>query len=127
MPLFLMRPLAAREQWVGIYKKYRDVLNADILHVRRADGQSLDSFMHADATLPQHQAFALIFNPTLTTLSDTFHFPLYYAGISNMVGVSHEGAAPVQMPLARDYTVAINVTLPPQSVTWHVFSNADAL
>ena len=34
--------------WVNFYKKYREVLNGDIIHVRRPTMQDIDSFLHVN-------------------------------------------------------------------------------
>ena len=109
-------------KWVTIYKQYRDIITSDILHLRRPDGQSIDGFMHANALLPLHKGFAVFFNPTLSTLTQNISLPLYYCGLDSLASVSHEGAAPVTMALARDYSVPVTVTLAPQSVTWYVIT-----
>ena len=36
------------KSWVDFYKKYREVLNGDIIHVRRPNMQDLDSFLHVN-------------------------------------------------------------------------------
>ena len=45
------------------YKKYRNILNADIIRLRRADGKDWDGWMHVD---PQgkEKALVMLFNPS---------------------------------------------------------------
>jgi len=95
--------------------------------VRRPNGQTLDSFMHANAMLPSGRAcgFAAIFNPTSSTLTEAMSFPLYYTGISDHALVSLEGAAPVTYAVARDFSIRVSLTLAPQSVTWFAIYNGD--
>ena len=50
-------------KWVSFYKQYRDILISDIVHIRRADLQDYDAFMHVNPTL-QNRALAMVFNPT---------------------------------------------------------------
>lgn len=107
-------------KWVAIYKAHRDIITSDLVHIRRPDGQSIDAFMHVNALLPVHRAFAVLFNPTLFALTQSIVFPLYYAGLDAAAAFSHEGAPPVTLPLARDYSVTFNVTMAPQSVTWYL-------
>ena len=102
--------------------QYRTILNADIVHIRRPDGQSLDAFMHADArNVDGWVAFALVFNPTTGSLTQRVSFPLYYAGLTNTAVVTRDDGNTVSMPIARDYSLAINVTLAAQSVTYFTF------
>lgn len=109
-------------KWVGIYKAYRDIIISDIVHIRRPDGQALDAFMHANAFLPQHKGFALVFNPTLGALNQSISFPLYYTGLESTALFSREGGAGVVYPVARDYSVTLFVSVPPQSVTWFLIT-----
>lgn len=67
---------------VRAVKTYRDILTTDVIHIRRPDGQGLDAFMHAGPQLPEHQGFALVFNPTLAEVTAPMTFPLYYTGES---------------------------------------------
>ena len=36
------------KKWVDFYKTYRDIVTSDIVHIRRPDMQSIDSFMHVN-------------------------------------------------------------------------------
>ena len=43
---------------VAWYKKYRDILNSDIIHMRRADGRDWDGIIHVNPAL-KTKAFIL--------------------------------------------------------------------
>ena len=45
------------------FKKYRAILESDIIHIRRADGRDLDYMMHVNPELKE-KGFLLVFNPT---------------------------------------------------------------
>jgi hypothetical protein len=109
-------------KWVGIYKTYRDIIISDIVHIRRPDGQQLDAFMHANAFLPVHKGFAVVFNPSTAALNQSITFPLYFTGLTDTATFSREGGAPFSVPIARDYTVKFSVAVPPESVTWFVIT-----
>lgn len=115
--------------WVALYKKYREVITADIIHVRRPDGNSIDGWLHADAGLRGSSTgavgFVMLFNPASIALTQAVRLPLYYTGITDIALLSQEDAAAVATPLARDFSVWINVTLPPQGVTWFVVRSGD--
>ena len=38
--------------WVNFYKRYRDILNSDLVHLRRPDMQGLDGFVHVNPLIP---------------------------------------------------------------------------
>ncbi|MBK7599629.1 MAG: hypothetical protein IPJ07_14355 [Acidobacteria bacterium] len=50
-------------KWVQWFKKYRDILESDVIHVRRADGRNLDAVLHVNPSLPV-KGLAMVFNPT---------------------------------------------------------------
>lgn len=104
--------------WVAVYKKYRAIITSDLIHVRRPDGQSIDGWLHANAQLDDAVGFAVFFNPTGAQLNQTLRLPLYYTGIETTALVSQEDGPAVALALARDYSVALPVSMPPQSVTW---------
>jgi hypothetical protein len=36
------------KHWVDFYKRYRGILDSDIVHVRRPDGRDLDVMLHVN-------------------------------------------------------------------------------
>ena len=45
---------------------------------------------------------------------------VYYTGLSDTAQVREEGASPKAFPIARDYTIALPVQVPPQGMKWFV-------
>ena len=41
------------KRWVDFYKRYRAILDSDIVHVRRPDGRDLDMILHVNPRLPE--------------------------------------------------------------------------
>jgi hypothetical protein len=71
------------KSWVAWFKQYRRILTADIIHVRRPDGQSIDGIVHVDAGAANgHIAMVAFFNPTQGPLNASVMLPLYYAGVA---------------------------------------------
>ena len=118
--------MAVVTKWVSVYKQYRDIINSDIVHVRRPDGQSIDGFLHVNAQL-QHRGLLALFNPTSLPINATIAVPLYFTGITTTANVYAEGAAPpTPYAVARDYTSLLPVSMPPQSSTFFVFEDGAA-
>ncbi len=101
------------------YKKYRDILNSDIIHLRRADGRDWDGFLHVNPNLKQ-KGFLMLFNPTKEKITRTIQVPLYYAGYTTIARVREKGSSLKQYPLNRSYEIELPVTLLPESFTWFV-------
>ena len=60
---------------VGWYKKYREILESDIVHLRRADGRRLDFILHVNpAASPT--AMLMAYNPTAERLTEIVSVPL---------------------------------------------------
>lgn len=102
---------------ISWYKKYRDILNSDIIHLRRADGRDWDGWLHVNPLLKQ-KGLMMIFNPTKEIMTRTLHVPLYYTGLATSASVSIMGAPPVQYPLRRDHQIQMKVNLEPESFQW---------
>jgi len=101
------------------YKKYRDILNSDIIHLRRASGKDWDGFMHVNPDL-REKGFALFFNPTDKIITREIELPLYYTGLTETASIREkEGEAKIYS-LDRDYTVKIKISIPAGSYNWVV-------
>jgi hypothetical protein len=104
---------------VSWYKKYRDILNAPMVHLRRADGRDWDGFMHVSPTL-KDRAFVLLFNPTKEPIARKINIPLYYSGLSGKVSVSMSDQVPTIMPLSSKQDLLLNCTIPAEGYAWYV-------
>jgi hypothetical protein len=104
---------------VSWYKKYRDILNSDIIHVRRPDGRDWDCILHVNPWLVQ-KGLALVYNPTNETIDKPLTFPLYFTGLSKKARIREKEGKTVLYSLDRNYRVEIPVTLAPKSFTWFV-------
>jgi hypothetical protein len=108
---------------ISWYKKYRDILNAPLIHLRRADGRDWDGWLHVNpAANPalKNKAMALLFNPLKEPVTRTITLPLYYSGITTVATVREKGGAPRQYKVTRDYEIKVPVTIPAESYTWLV-------
>jgi len=104
---------------IELYKAYRAILNADIIHIRRADGRGLDAMMHA-APHGKHKGFLVVFNPTDQTINQEMKIPLYYTGLAERAHFFEAGTQKSVMELARDYSVRLQVSIPAHSYQWWV-------
>jgi NPCBM/NEW2 domain len=104
---------------IAHYKKYRDILNADIIHLQRPTGRDWDGFMHADPQLKQ-KAFAMFFNPLSQPVTRIIRLPLYYAGLKSSAKISIAGAPATQFALNTNREAMVTITIPANSSTWLV-------
>jgi hypothetical protein len=104
---------------INWYKKYRDILNSDIIHLRRADGRDWDGILHVNPQLKQ-KGLMMLYNPTNTPITRAVKVPLYYSGLSNTAKIREKEGVFKTYNLNRDYSVELKVTIPANSYTWFV-------
>lgn len=106
---------------VAWYKKYRDILESDIIHGRRPDAVQLDWYLHANPGL-QTQGMLVVFNPTDAPLKETLRVPTHYTGLREQARVQETrgqgpaGADWVQLPISPKEILEIEVVVPPFSM-----------
>jgi hypothetical protein len=99
------------------YKKYRDILNADIIRLRRADGRDWDGWMHVDPQEKQ-KALVMLFNPSSTSMKKKIKLPLYYTGLKETANIRVEEGNFKSFPISRNYDVDMEVEIPAEGYTW---------
>lgn len=102
------------KKWVGFYKKYRDILESDVIHSssRRPDGRGLDWILHANPQL-KTKGFVMVFNPTQETISEEIPLNLYYTGVRAQAIIRVEDKSEIMLPLNLNHGVKVPVTVPP--------------
>lgn len=101
------------------YKRYRDILNSDIIHLKRPSGKDWDGFMHANPDLKE-KGFAMFFNSTDKEITRDIALPLYYTGLTDAAKVREKEGESINYKLSRDYSIKIKVSIPANSYTWYV-------
>ncbi len=104
---------------VAWYKQYREILNADMIQLRRADGRDWDGFLHVNPQLPQ-KGFLMLYNPTKEKITRTIKVPLYYTGLTTSAQFKEKGGAAKKLVLNREYEVELTFSIAPESYTWYV-------
>jgi len=107
------------KKWVDFYKKHRDILDSDIIHVRRADGRDIDCMMHVNPRLKE-KALAMVYNPLDRRVEKALMLPLYYTGLSDTAHIREQDGDAKKYDLDRRYNVTIPISMEPRSVTWFV-------
>ena len=85
---------AVVKKWVDFYKKYRPILDSDIIHVRRPDARDIDCMLHVNPRLKQ-KGLAMVFNPLDRPVKNTLKLPLYYTGLGDTAMIRREEGQPV--------------------------------
>ncbi|MEI6088421.1 MAG: alpha-galactosidase [Bacteroidota bacterium] len=102
---------------IAWYKQYREILNSDIIHLRRADGRDWDGIMHLNPNL-KNKGLLMLYNPLKENITRSIKLPLYYSGLSKEVTILEKGKNKITKTLDRNYQVLIECTIPAESYTW---------
>lgn len=109
----------AVKKTVSWYKKYRDILNSDVVHLRRPDGRDWDGIMHVNPDLKE-KGLILLYNPTDSDIEKIIDVSLYYTGLDDKVMIREKEGTPISYTLNRDYNVSIKINIPSKGYTWYV-------
>ena len=111
------RQMVART--INWYKKYRSILNADMIQLRRADGRDWDGLIHVDPSSKQ-KALGMLYNPTKEKITRTIPVPLYYTGLTNTatLAIKDDMTTAKKYTLNRNHELMLTVTIEPESYTW---------
>lgn len=104
---------------VAWYKKYREILNSDMIQLRRADGRDWDGLLHVNPQLKQ-KGFMMLYNPTKEKMTRTIKVPLYYTGLTDASILKEKGISPKTYKLNRNYEIELTFTIEPEDYTWFV-------
>jgi hypothetical protein len=108
---------AAVKKWVDFYKKYRTILDSDLIHLRRPDGRDLDGLLHVNAKA-KPRGLAVLYNPTGRLIEKTIELPLYYTGLTDVALIREQENPPVSYSIDRNYMAWLPVKIPPRNLTW---------
>ena len=110
---------AVVKKWVDFYKKYRPILDSDLIHVCRPDGRSIDCVLHVNAQISP-RGLAMLYNPTRTVQRMTLKLPLYYTGLSEVAMIRENEEEPEPYKIDRNYNVEIPIKMEAKSVSYLV-------
>ena len=104
---------------VDFYRKYRPILDSDIIHVRRPDGRDIDCILHVNSSL-KPRGLAMIYNPLDRPVTCDLKLLLYYTGLTQTARIRQEDGRSKTYRLDRQYGVTVPVRVPARGHTWLV-------
>ena len=107
------------KRMVTWFKKYRSILESNIIHLRKADGRDIDYMMHVNPELKE-KGFLMVFNPTDEVIKKTIQIPLYYTGLKETVSIREQEGAKTDYKLDREYNIELEVEVQPGWYNWYV-------
>lgn len=104
---------------VSWYKKYRAILNSDIIHLRRADGRDYDAILHVNPELKE-KGLLMVYNPLNKTITRIIKVPLYYTGITGYAEVGEKGNIKKKYQLDGNKDIMLQITIPKNGYNWYL-------
>ena len=105
---------------VDWFKKHRQVLEGDLIHLRRADARDLDYWLMVNPTAKE-KGLLMLFNPLDETTTKELRIPLYYTGLVESAILRVEDGSPQAIELRRDGTIDLDVTVSAGGYSWITF------
>lgn len=99
------------------YKRYRTILNAAVIHLRRPDGRDWDGILHVDPT-GKEKGLAMLYNPLNEVIKRKISLPLYYAGLSQKARIREKEGKTITYDLDRNRNATVEVSIPANGCTW---------
>ncbi len=101
------------------YKKYRAILNSDIIHIRRPDGRDYDAILHVNPQLKE-KGLLMVYNPLDMSITRTIKVPLYYAGLTHYAKVSEKEGRQKTYQLDENKSIMLRVNIPANGYNWYL-------
>lgn len=108
------------KKWIDWYKTHREVLEGDIIHLRRADGRDLDYWLNVNPG-GKEKGLLAVFNPLNKEMVKTLKIPLYFTGLRDEVTVTDPSGGRTFVKLKRDYSIELKVVVPAEGFSWYLF------
>jgi len=101
------------------YKKYRAILNSDIVHIRRPDGRDYDAILHVNPQLKE-KGLLMVYNPLDVAITRTIKVPLYYTGLTHFAKVSEKEGRQKTYQLNDNKNMMLQVSIPANGYNWYL-------
>jgi len=107
------------KKWFDWFKKYRDILESDMIHGHRADASDLDWMLHVNPKLDQ-KGMLVVFNPLKAAVEKTLKVNLYYTGLTDTAQIREQDGKSIESQIDRNYNIEIEVNIPAEGMNWFV-------
>ena len=107
------------KKWVDFYSSHREVLDGDIVHIRRPDGRDFDGLMHVNP-FGEEKGLIMLYNPLNVPIEKTISINLYYTGLTERAILTDSDGKTMKAKLNRDFTIDLPVSIPARSQQWFV-------
>ena len=110
---------AMLRKWMDWYRRYRAIIQGDIIHLRRPDGRDLDYTLHVNPA-GREKGMLLVFNPLDEVVKRELVVPLYYTGPTATARIREQEGQPQTYQLDRGFNVRVPLTIPTNGYSWFI-------
>ncbi|NJI73937.1 LamG domain-containing protein [Sphingobacterium kitahiroshimense] len=108
---------------INWFKKHREILTSEIIHVSRPNGRDLDCMLHVNPFINE-KGMVIFFNPTDKTIKKELRLPLYYTGIKGKAMFTNEEGITTTKALDDKADIEMTVEVKPGGTAWYVIEDA---
>ncbi|MBS1722148.1 MAG: alpha-galactosidase [Armatimonadetes bacterium] len=110
---------AAVCKWVTWFRTHREVLEADVVHIRRARPGGWDAILHVNP-FGKEKAMLVVWNPTDHEVTEDISVSFAYAGLAGKVSLIDQHGHKQSVSLDGPSKGPVRVKVAPQSMSWYV-------
>lgn len=101
------------------FRRYRDILTSEIIHVSRPTGRDIDCMMHVNPFIA-HRGMVVVFNPTGRKIEKSLRLPLYYTGLEKKVTVTGSDGSKTVRKLDGKQELLLPVSVEAGGSAWYL-------
>jgi len=105
------------KEWIDFYKKHRQILDYDIIHLHRPDGRDWDGFLHVNPTTDE-KGLLRLYNQLKEKITRTLEISVYYSGLSSFETIRERDGTARKFNISQDYKITLEVTLLSKGYSW---------
>lgn len=109
-------------KWVNWFKKHREILTSDIIHISRPTGRDLDAMLHVNSETDE-KGMLIVFNPTDKDISKQMKVPLYYTGLVGKAKLIDQDGKSKDLQLNDKQDAFVDVSIPAGGFSWFVIQD----
>ena len=102
-----------------ILQEHRAILDADIIHVKRADGRDIDAILHVNPSNDE-KGLLMVYNPLDHAVKQNLTINVYYTGAERKITITDSKGKTDRLKIDREFNVSIPVSVEPNSESWYI-------
>ncbi len=114
-------------KWVTFYKKHRQILDGDIIHIRRPDGRDFDGILHVNP-FGEEKGLLMVYNPLNISITRKINIRIYYTGLKGKITLQEqEDSSKVSVvPVISDGLtdkITLTITIPAKGYNYYIIKS----